>query len=43
MTPSVSRLSVNEEDVSRHNNTTNGLWTCRLNGSARVLTRGDIW
>ena len=32
VTPSVSRLSVNSEDVSRDDATTNGLWTCRLNG-----------
>ena len=37
MTPSVSRLSVNE-DVSRNDTVTNGLWTCRLNGSASVPT-----
>ena len=33
-TPSVSRLSVNREDVSRNESQTNGLWTCRLNQKA---------
>ena len=34
--PSVSRLSVNREDVSRDDAVTNGLWTCRLNGSPGI-------
>ena len=32
-TPSVSRLSTNNEDVSRDDNISNGLWTCRLDGN----------
>ena len=32
VTPSVSRLSVNGENVSRDDDGANGLWTCRLNG-----------
>ena len=36
VTPSVSRLSVNREDVSRDDDSTNGLWTCRLNGESSV-------
>ena len=36
VTPSVSRLSVNEEYISRPEAVANGLWTCRLNGSASV-------
>ena len=31
VTPSVSRLSALREDVSRDDDVTNGLWTCRLN------------
>ena len=38
VTPSVSRLSADREDVSRDDATTNGLWTCRLNGNATVPT-----
>ena len=37
-TPSVSRLSVSSEDVSRDDYQTNGLWTCRLNGHATTPT-----
>ena len=31
VTPSVSRLTVNREDLRRIDDFTNGLWTCRLN------------
>ena len=31
-TPSVSRLSTNQPDVSLTADSANGLWTCRLNG-----------
>ena len=33
---SVSRLSANREDVSNDGDGANGLWTCRLNGSAPI-------
>ena len=38
MTPSVSRLSVNSEDVSHDGAATNGLWMCRLNRESSVPT-----
>ena len=34
----MSRLSVNREDVLLNSDTTNGLWTCRLNGESSVPT-----
>ena len=42
VTPSESRLSVNEEDISRVDAydtvITNGLWTCQLNGEFGIAT-----
>ena len=38
MTPSLSRLTVNTEDLNRHEAIVNGLWTCRLNGNATSPT-----
>ena len=38
VTPSVSRLSVNRENISRDDDISNGLWTCRLNERFYVPT-----